>query len=426
MIVDSGGIITPPQDEEDDDDKKKAKTSDFGKIATAIGKMQSSGISISLPDINKSTYSFTPNEEDNVIFYGLSGIVGVGNDLIQTIITNRPYNSLEDFLRRVKVNKTQMKNLIKSGAFDSFGERTEIMKKYIDSVCGKKKRLTLQNLAGLIKYNLVPSEFDLQMRVYNFNKYIKKKKYKEYYVLDKIAYSFYEKNFDVDKLVEEDGVTCIKQTSWDKIYQSHMDILRNWLNGCKEQKLEEYNNILFQECWEKYCLGNLSKWEMDSVSFYSHEHELKNMKKELYNVEDFLSLPKEPEIDKYIYIKDKKIPLFKITRIAGTVLDKDKNKNTITLLTTSGVVTIKLFGPVFTKYDKQISEKLEDGHKKVIEKSWFTRGNKLIFTGIRRGENFFAKKYAKTPFHLCEKIDSIDENGYLTLISERADEDELM
>ena len=29
--------------------------------------------------------------------------------------------------------------------------------------------------------------------------------------------------------------------------------------------------------WTKYCDGNISKWEMDSISFYSHEHELANV-----------------------------------------------------------------------------------------------------------------------------------------------------
>ena len=94
--------------------------------------------------------------------------------------------------------------------------------------------------------------------------------------------------------------------------------------------------------------------------------------------------------------------------------DKDKAKKTITLLTTSGVVTVKMFGPVFVNYDKQISEVGADGRKHVIEPSWLSRGNKIIVTGIRRDENFIAKKYSRTPFHLCELITGIDENGYIT------------
>ena len=34
------------------------------------------------------------------------------------------------------------------------------------------------------------------------------------------------------------------------------------------------NQTLFDEVNNKYALGNISSWEMDSISFYYHEHEL--------------------------------------------------------------------------------------------------------------------------------------------------------
>ena len=107
-------------DDEDDEDeeietkkKKKVSSVNYGKIATAIGKMRMSGIIVQPPDINKSTYTFSPDAELNIIRYGMSGITRVSSELVQTIITNRPYKSMEDFLNKVKVNKTQMINLIK-------------------------------------------------------------------------------------------------------------------------------------------------------------------------------------------------------------------------------------------------------------------------------------------------------------------------
>ena len=48
-----------------------------------------------------------------------------------------------------------MVNLIKSGAFDSFGDRQKIMSDYIKSICGEKTRLTLQNMNMLINFNLI-------------------------------------------------------------------------------------------------------------------------------------------------------------------------------------------------------------------------------------------------------------------------------
>ena len=109
----------------------------------------------------------------------------------------------------------------------------------------------------------------------------------------------------------------------------------------------------------------------------------------------------------------------------GTVLDRDKSKKTVTLLTKSGVVTVKIFGQVFANYDKQISVKGSDGKKHVIEKSFFSRGNKIVVSGIRREDSFCAKKYSKTPWHLVELITKIDnEFGAIETRGVRAGEEE--
>ena len=418
-------------DEEDNDDdeevttvkkKKKTKTSNYGKIATAIGKMKSEGIEVAPPDINKSTYTFSPDPELSLIRYGLSGIVKVGEDVIQSIINARPYKSIDDFLNKVKVNKPQMINLIKAGAFDSFGDRTKIMHQYINKISGAKNRITLQNMKMLIDFNLIPEEYDLQKRVYNFNKYLKKFKEGIYYLLDNIAFNFYEKNFDIDSLeVCEDSESGfkIKQTIWDKKYQFHMNIIRPYIQKNNKQLLEAVNNKLTEQMWNKYCIGSLSKWEMDSVSFYSHPHELSKVDLKRYNCTNFFRLSETPEIDRIVPIKGKQVPLFKIRRIAGTVLDKDKNKKIVTLLTNEGVVTVKIYGGVFSNYDKQISVRGPDGKKHVIEKSWFSSGNKIIVTGIRQENAFIAKKYSKTPYSLVELITDIKDDGSITVKEER-------
>ena len=93
----------------------------------------------------------------------------------------------------------------------------------------------------------------------------------------------------------------------------------------------------------------------------------------------------------------------------------------ITLLTNDSVVTVKIFGDAFTHYDRQISEKQPNGTKKVVEKSWLSRGNKIIVTGIRRENNFIAKKYKNTPYHLVELITSISDDGYITTQKERVE-----
>ena len=375
--------------------------------------MVSSGIKVALPDINKSDYTFSPNVETNSILYGMSGITRVGSDLVKEIIANRPYKGWEDFVTRIKVNKPQMVNLIKSGAFDSFGERMGIMRAYINSISDTKKRITLQNMKMLIDFGLIPDEYDLQRRVFNFNKYLKKQKLGEFYGLDEVSFDFYTAHYSEDLLVYAPGETTsnfkIKQVSWDTIYQSEMNVIRPFVQKNAADLLEKVNYQLTKDMWEKYCLGTLSKWEMDSVSFYSHEHELAAAHD--YRVEDFFKLSPIPDIERTVTFKGKTIPLFSLHRIAGTVLDRDKAKKIITLLTTNGVVTVKIYGGVFEQYDKQISEKGADGHKHIIEKSAFTRGNKIIVTGIREEDAFIAKVYKNTPYHRVEIITDILDDG---------------
>jgi DNA polymerase-3 subunit alpha len=66
-------------------------------------------------------------------------------------------------------------------------------------------------------------------------------------------------------------------------------------------------------------------------------------------------------------------------------------------------------------FDKQISERQIDGTKKIKEKSWFNRGNMIVVTGIRSGDDFVSKKYASTGGHQLYKIEEVLSNGELIL-----------
>ena len=98
---------------------------------------------------------------------------------------------------------------------------------------------------------------------------------------------------------------------------------------------------------------------------------------------------------------------------------KDKNKSTISLLTTNGVVNVKFRKEYFAMFDKQISERGDDGVKHVIQKSWFNRGNMIVVQGIRSGDNFIVKKYQSTGGHQLYRIEEIFEDGSLVLTDSR-------
>ena len=405
-ITDSGGVGTG---------------TDYNKVAVTINKMKSAGIPVHLPDINKSAFEFRPSNEDDSIYCGLKSLTNVGDDIVLKIIENRPYVSVQDFYNRVKPTKSVMVSLIKAGAFDSFMERKLCMAWFIWNTCDKKKRLTLQNMAGLIKRDLVKSDDEkvrLAVRVFEFNRYLKSvcSKSTLYYELDQRAIDFLTE-IGKDEEIEEGFV--INRSTWEKIYQSYMDTLRNWLNGCKEELLQTLNELIFLEDWNKYATGSISDWEMESLCFYDHEHPLNKVDTERYNIVDFFKLPEDPEVDREFTKGDKTIKMFVLHRLCGTCIAKDKNKSTVSLLTPTGVVTVKMSKALFSMFDKQISVRNADGTKTIKEKSWFNRGSKIMVQGIRTGEEFFAKNYASSNSHHLYKIDGLNEDGSLTLRHER-------
>lgn len=408
LVVNSGSL-------ESDDENTKEKGADYAKIAKAIGAIKEKNIEVSLININTSDFGFEPDEENNRILYGLKALSNVGTETIDKIKAGRPYRGIKDFMERCPIPKLAMVNLIKAGAFDEIdedfnGDRRMIMAYYLMQNCDAKKRLTLQNFNGLIQHNLIPKDLELQVRVYNFTKYLKAyRKVGKYYTFDDACLTFYERFMQdyLDDLEVINGITCILQTTWEKIYKKHMDIARDWLKANHDEVLEEYNKILFKEAWDKYAEGNTSKWEMDSMCFYHGKHELADVDMNKYGVVDFNSLPTEPEVDYFFKRRGHQIPIYKTNRIMGTVLAKNDNKSSIILLTTTGVVTVKFTRDYYAMFKKQISQVQADGKKKVIEKSWFKRGNKLMITGIRRDDMFIAKTYKSTNSHQLYKIDEV-------------------
>ena len=411
--------------DKDEKVKKKSKTIQYGKISTAIGKMKAFGIDVELPNINKSNFTFSPDVKNHKIIYGLKGITRINSEIANTIIENRPYSSFGDFLTKVKAQKLQIINLIKCGAFDEISSigRENLLRAYITSISDVKSRLTLANMPTLIKRNLIPDEYEFAARLFNFNKYLKKNcKDGEDYFLDEYSLEFYSNNFSADYLRFGYGNGAhIKQKVWEKLYKSSIEIIRPYLKDPKT--LEKLNDNIISELWNKYCSGYIPKWEMDSVGFYSGAHELDGLYFDTREIVDFNSLPETPIVVSEFETKDKKkIPIYQLVNIAGTVIEKNKLKNTITLLTQYGVVKVKIYKPQFVKYDKQSFIKNETGKKTITERSWFTRGNKLIIQGMRRGDNFIPKAYKSSPYKPITLISEIDyKNGTVEMRTERDD-----
>ncbi len=96
------------------------------KIVHYVNACKQDGIAVLPPDINQSRGDFTAVPEG--VRFGLSGLKGVGEKVVELIIEERekngPFTSLHDFAFRVPgeaCNKRVVEALVKAGAFDSTG-----------------------------------------------------------------------------------------------------------------------------------------------------------------------------------------------------------------------------------------------------------------------------------------------------------------
>jgi DNA polymerase-3 subunit alpha len=101
--------------------------SDIKQVAFFMEECKQMGVQVLGPDVNESDIKFSVNPQGEVRF-GLSGIKGVGEKAVESIIedrvTNGMYRDVYDFARRSNtrtVNKKAYESFVYSGAFDGFG-----------------------------------------------------------------------------------------------------------------------------------------------------------------------------------------------------------------------------------------------------------------------------------------------------------------
>jgi len=410
---------------------EEGDSSDYAKIAVAIGNIKKGGVTVLPIDINTSGTNFTPSVEKNAIYFGFRALSGVGDSLTAEILAKRPFTSLLDFQERVEnFDTTGMVSLIKSGAFDNLAVRPTrrlTMLDYIGSKVDKKGKINLTNFTTLNRYGLIPGGLYPWTSLFEFNRYLTHlnpgRTNKKELVLDERAQTFYlDRDFDPDLLELKGGKTVIRKGAWEKIYDKAIQPLRDWLSDNSKELIYQLYMCETMELFEKYGSGTLSKWEMDSMSYYYHEHELAHVDRDKYGISNFTELEEGGDVSHFINIGGREIPIFHTTSIVGTILGKNRTKGSIDVLTPDGeVVLVKLGKEKFSHYDKQISEQLPGESKKtVVEKSWFQRGNKVLIHGVRRGQQFVPKTYKHTPYKSLYLIDSINQDGELQLRSQRA------
>ena len=153
----------------------------FSKISKYINNCKFMGIDVLPPSINKSTNEFSIT--DGKILFGIGMVKGIGESASTSILLEREsskFKSFEDLLSRVKLNKTVVIALIKSGALGK--KKTDLMKEYCDSLFEYKEFSPLKTTSGYtiakLKDELGIDAKDKDERLMLFNEF-KEKEFKK-------------------------------------------------------------------------------------------------------------------------------------------------------------------------------------------------------------------------------------------------------
>ena len=126
---------------------------DTDRLAIEITECKHMGISVLSPDINESFVEFAVVPNENKIRFGMSAVKGVGVGAVEEVLRARedgPFTSVEDFARRVstsKFNRKAWESLIKSGAFDDMGDRSDLLFN-LDSITSFASKLQKEAASG--------------------------------------------------------------------------------------------------------------------------------------------------------------------------------------------------------------------------------------------------------------------------------------
>ena len=398
---------------------------DYGKMAVAIATIQHEGVTISNPDINNPQFEFVPDVKNEQIIFSMKGVNGVNTELAQSIIQNAPYASMQDFATRMLdtkiVHPAQMIKLIKGGCFLTLHnpDRFKTMEWYLRNYCFEPlSKLTMTQLPKMQEFGIIPEQFKdslncIKIKQYvlddeglyklyiNLDKKLPKRGYHDrYFILDDVSQPAVKKYFTEDCIVDvKDGYYIISEKDFLKEYEKLVKPLRDWFGS--EDALNTYNDALFQSLWDDKASGTEASWNMEACCYYDQNHELDGINEAEYGIVNYFDLPENPE--PYTWYRRKvdgewkNVPKYRITRIAGTVLNSNNIRGTVSLLTVYGIVNVKMPKNLFAFYNRQISVVDNITNKKTIkEKSWFQRGNKIMCCGYRREDNFIVHNYQDT------------------------------
>ncbi len=127
---------------------------DIDRLAIEINECKHMDMKVLSPDVNESFVEFAVVPDEKEIRFGMAAVKGVGLGAVEEIIRARDedgkFSSVEDFAKRVstsKVNRKAWEALIKAGAFDCLGERSDLLFN-LDTLLAFASKLQKEALSG--------------------------------------------------------------------------------------------------------------------------------------------------------------------------------------------------------------------------------------------------------------------------------------
>jgi len=138
-------------------------SNDLDKIQFYILACRRMGIAILPPDVHRSGANFTP--DGTSIRFGLASVKNVGTGVVEDIVKAReekPFESLEDFLKRVDpkiLNRKTLESLVLVGAFDRFGLTRQKLYNNVETLIQFGQRVQQQRETGQASlFDLIASQ----------------------------------------------------------------------------------------------------------------------------------------------------------------------------------------------------------------------------------------------------------------------------
>ena len=126
---------------------------DTDRLAIEMTECKHMGIDVLSPDVNESFIEFAVVPNEHKIRFGMSAVKGVGVGAVEEVLRAREegaFSSVEDFAKRVstsKFNRKAWESLIKSGAFDDIGDRSDLLFN-LDSITAFASKLQKEAASG--------------------------------------------------------------------------------------------------------------------------------------------------------------------------------------------------------------------------------------------------------------------------------------